>query len=126
MSYENMIQTTTELYNSLERVMAMATAEHGMIGFSVGVTREENTEPHGDLLIVVYNMHGHGREMWQAWTLDLQCYRAEDMHKMDQFLIHTISATLLSIILHHPWLITSSSFPLPLLDLPLVLRTRTQ
>lgn len=49
MSYENMNQTTTELYNNLERVMAMATTEHGMIEFSVGVARMKREMPHGEL-----------------------------------------------------------------------------
>lgn len=66
---------TTELYNNLDRVMAMA--QYEMIGISVGVVRAEKRTPPGYLSIIVYIMHG--KEMWQIWALRWQRYCAAGM-----------------------------------------------
>lgn len=82
MSYESMNQTA-DLLNSLELGMVMA--EHGMIGFSVGVARVDGVKPQDFMLLTMYDMHGqallHGR------AVGLQCYCAIEQYGMNLLMV---------------------------------------
>lgn len=99
-----MIQMT-ELYNNLDRVMAMA--QYEMIGISVGVVRAEKEDAPGLLvnLSVHYAWKGDVADMGTQMAAIL-CSRYASMATNWTMPSGRLESTLL--LFHHSWLITSS------------------
>lgn len=96
----------TELYNNLDRVMAMA--QYEMIGISVGVERAEKEDAPGLLvnLSVHYAWKGDVADMGTQMAAILCSRYASSGYKLDDAKSGRLESTLL--LFHHSWLITSS------------------